>query len=218
MHTVAREWPDGNRAAAAAQLPWRHVMVLLDRLDDPESATPTVTADRMTTALPVSEVPRPGESIESWLEPLDDANSLTTAQLVTAARRGRGGARYVTLAPSPETVARPAALARVNEEAVRATTLARFDGTALDLTGLDPHDRRVRPDLAMDPQRPRAHRHLSRLGGPAAHRRAAGALSPVRPVSNKRAAARAQLRPHQACVSRDVGAVGYLHGIRKDPP
>jgi len=95
----------------------------------------------MTTALPVSVVPRPGESIESWLEHLADANGLTTAQLVTAARRSRGGTRYLTLAPSPETVARLAALARVDEEAVRATTLARFDGTALDLTGLDPDDR-----------------------------------------------------------------------------
>ena len=94
----------------------------------------------MTTALPVSVVPRPGESIESWLEHLADANGLTTAQLVTAARRSRGGTRYLTLAPSPETVARLAALARVDEEAVRATTLARFDGTALDLTGLDPDD------------------------------------------------------------------------------
>ena len=94
----------------------------------------------MTTALPVSVVPRPGESIESWLEHLADANGLTTAQLVTAARRSRGGTRYLTLAPSPETVARLAALARVDEEAVRAATLARFDGTALDLTGLDPDD------------------------------------------------------------------------------
>ena len=88
----------------------------------------------MTTALPVSVVPRPGESIESWLEHLADANGLTTAQLLTAARRSRGGTRYLTLAPSPETVARLAALARVDEEAVRATTLARFDGTALALS------------------------------------------------------------------------------------
>ncbi len=36
MHTVARESPDPNCAAAAAQLPWRHIMVLLDRIDDPD--------------------------------------------------------------------------------------------------------------------------------------------------------------------------------------
>mgnify|MGYP001198088403 FL=1 len=36
MCTLAREWPDPNCAAAAAQLPWGHVMVLLDRLDDPD--------------------------------------------------------------------------------------------------------------------------------------------------------------------------------------
>lgn len=36
MHTLAREWPDPDRAAAAAQLPWGHLMVLLDRLDDPD--------------------------------------------------------------------------------------------------------------------------------------------------------------------------------------
>lgn len=34
MCTMARAWPDPNCAAAAAQLPWGHVMVLLDRLDD----------------------------------------------------------------------------------------------------------------------------------------------------------------------------------------
>lgn len=36
MCTLAREWPDPNCAAAAAQLPWGHVMVLLDRVDDPD--------------------------------------------------------------------------------------------------------------------------------------------------------------------------------------
>lgn len=34
MCTMARQWPDPNCAAAAAQLPWGHVIVLLDRLDD----------------------------------------------------------------------------------------------------------------------------------------------------------------------------------------
>ena len=95
----------------------------------------------MTGALPVSVTPEPGESIESWLEHLADANGLTTAQLLTATGRGRGETRYLTLAPSPDTVARLAALARVDEDQVYAATLARFDGTALDLTGLDPADR-----------------------------------------------------------------------------
>jgi hypothetical protein len=83
----------------------------------------------------------PGESIESWLEHLADANGLTTAQLLTATGRGRAGTRYLTLAPSPETITRLAALARVDEQDVYAATLAAFDGTALDLTGLDPADR-----------------------------------------------------------------------------
>ncbi len=95
----------------------------------------------MTAALPVSVTPRPGESIESWLEHLADANGLTTAQLLGATGRGRAGNRYLTLAPSPATITRLAALARVDERDVYAATLAAFDGTALDLTGLDPDDR-----------------------------------------------------------------------------
>jgi len=95
----------------------------------------------MTTALPVSVTPRPGESIESWLEHLADVNGLTTAQLLTATGRGRAGNRYLTLAPSPETITRLAALARVDEQDVYAATLAAFNGTALDLTGLEPDDR-----------------------------------------------------------------------------
>jgi len=95
----------------------------------------------MTSALPVSVAPRPGESIESWLEHLADANGLTTAQLLGATGRGRAGHRFLTLSPSPETIARLAALARVDEHDVYAATLAAFDGTALDLKGLDPSDR-----------------------------------------------------------------------------
>jgi hypothetical protein len=95
----------------------------------------------MTSPLPVSIPPRPGESIESWLEHLADANGLTTAQLLAATGRSRAGTRYLTLAPSPEAITRLAALARVSEDRVYAATLATFDGTALDLTGLDPTDR-----------------------------------------------------------------------------
>ena len=95
----------------------------------------------MTAALPVSVTPRAGESIESWLEHLADANGLTTAQLLTATGRGRAGTRYLTLAPSRQTITRLAALARVDEQQVYAATLAAYDGTALDLTGLDPGDR-----------------------------------------------------------------------------
>ncbi len=95
----------------------------------------------MTATLPVSVTPRPGESIESWLEHLADANGLTTAQLLGAAGRGRAGTRFLTLAPSPTTITRIAALARVDEQDVYAATLAAFDGTALDLTGLNPDDR-----------------------------------------------------------------------------
>jgi hypothetical protein len=95
----------------------------------------------MTSALPVSVTPRPGESIESWLEHLADANGLTTAQLLGATGRGRAGTRFLTLAPSPETITRLASLARVDEQHVYAATLSAFDGTALDLTGLDPADR-----------------------------------------------------------------------------
>lgn len=92
-------------------------------------------------ALPVSLPPRDGESIESWLEHLADANGLTTAQLLTHVRGHGVSTRYLTLAPAPATISTLAALARVTEETVRAGTVAVFDGTALDLTGLDPQDR-----------------------------------------------------------------------------
>ncbi|MCA0181362.1 MAG: TniQ family protein [Actinobacteria bacterium] len=95
----------------------------------------------MTGALPISVPPRPEESVESWLEHLADANGLTTAQLLATIRRTGATTRYLTLAPSAETIARLAALARVDEQVVYAATLASFDGIALDLTGLDPADR-----------------------------------------------------------------------------
>lgn len=95
----------------------------------------------MNTVLPISVPPRSEESVESWLEHLADANGLTTAQLLATIRRTGASTRYLTLAPSPETIARLAALARVDEKVVYASTLASFDGTALDLTGLDPSDR-----------------------------------------------------------------------------
>ena len=95
----------------------------------------------MNAVLPISVPPRPDESVESWLEHLADANGLNTAQLLATIRRTGATTRYLTLAPSPETIARLAALARVDKTAVYAATLASYDGTALDLTGLDPTDR-----------------------------------------------------------------------------
>ncbi len=95
----------------------------------------------MNAVLPISVPPQPDESVESWLEHLADANGLTTAQLLATIRRTGATTRYLTLAPSPETIARLAALARVDETAVYASALAFFDGTALDLTGLNPADR-----------------------------------------------------------------------------
>jgi hypothetical protein len=95
----------------------------------------------VNAVLPISVPPRPDESVESWLEHLSDANGLTTAQLLAIIRRGGASTRYLTLAPSLETVARLAALARVDEKEVYAATLSSFDGSALDLTGLDPADR-----------------------------------------------------------------------------
>lgn len=93
------------------------------------------------SVLPVSLAPRHGESIESWLEHLAGANGLTAAQLVTHLRHAGVGTRYLTLAPSPQTIRALAALARVTDQAVQAATLAAFDGTALDLSGLEPADR-----------------------------------------------------------------------------
>ena len=59
------------------------------------SRTPP-TQPVMTAALPVSVPPQAGESIESWLEHLADANCLTTAQLLAAAGRGIAGTRYLS--------------------------------------------------------------------------------------------------------------------------
>jgi len=102
---------------------------------------PTLGLGDVNAVLPISVPPRPEESVESWLEHLADANGLTTAQLLATIRRTGATTRYLTLAPSPETIARLAALARVDEKVVYAATLASFDGTALDLTRLDPTDR-----------------------------------------------------------------------------
>ena len=95
----------------------------------------------MSAPLPVSVPPRVGESIESWLEHLADANGLTTAQLLTLIRSDGLSTRYLTLAPAPGTITRLATLARVDRDAVAAATLASYDGTALDLTGLAVDDR-----------------------------------------------------------------------------
>lgn len=92
-------------------------------------------------ALPVSVAPRDGESIESWLEHLADANGLTTAALLATLRQRGVSTRYLTLAPGSATIRALAGLARVSEHDVHATTLAAYDGTALDLAGLDPDDR-----------------------------------------------------------------------------
>ncbi|WP_299450833.1 TniQ family protein [uncultured Serinicoccus sp.] len=92
-------------------------------------------------ALPISISPRDGESIESWLEHLADANGLTTAQLLTHLRSRGASTRYLTLAPAPGTIRALAELGRTTPDTVRDATLARFDGTALDLTGLDALDR-----------------------------------------------------------------------------
>ncbi len=93
----------------------------------------------MTTVLPVTFTPRPGESIESWLEHLADANGLATAEVLTAAG-SREDLRYLTVLPDRTTASRLAVMSRVDQQDVYAATLSRFDGTAIDLTGLDPND------------------------------------------------------------------------------
>jgi hypothetical protein len=90
----------------------------------------------MTTTLPVSIPPDAGESIESWLEHLADANGLTTAQLL--APPTAGGLAAATSRSRPHPPRRP----RPRQRGPRySATLASFDGTALDLSGLDSTDR-----------------------------------------------------------------------------
>lgn len=108
----------------------------------PRPARPSAPGSACTTTtLPVSVAPRRGESLESWLEHLADANGVTTASLTGRLRRAGHPTRFLTLAPAPGTVHALARLARVPETAVLATSLGVFDGTALDLTGLDPGKR-----------------------------------------------------------------------------
>lgn len=97
----------------------------------------------MTDPLPVSVTPLSGQSIESWLEHLADANGITTANLLTLVRGrdGRRGTRYLTLTPSPQIVARLTRVSRVPEHTIRESSLAGFDGLGIDLTGLNHNDR-----------------------------------------------------------------------------
>lgn len=95
----------------------------------------------IASPLPISVSPRDGESIESWLEHLADANGLTTAQLLNHLHSSGANTRYLTLAPAPATIATLAALARIPGQTIASATVSAFDGTALDLTGLDPGDR-----------------------------------------------------------------------------
>lgn len=91
--------------------------------------------------LPVSVAPQPGESLESWLEHLAEANGLPTARLLAIIGTNPGITRYLSLAPSPDAVARLSLISRVDPDVIRSTALATFDGTALNLSGLEHSDR-----------------------------------------------------------------------------
>lgn len=95
----------------------------------------------MPEPLPVTVTPRPGESIESWLEHLADANGLHTAALLTLMKSRPATTRFLTLAPSSEAVTCLARLTRVGPAQIQAAALAVFHGTAVDLSGLDHEDR-----------------------------------------------------------------------------
>lgn len=110
-------------------------------MTEPSGSMPAGATSRATHVLPATLTPRPGESIESWLEHLAELNGLSTAAVLTMIRESGAHTRFLTIAPAPETVATVAAIARVSESEVYAATMATFDGTALDLTNLNPNNR-----------------------------------------------------------------------------
>lgn len=113
-------------------------------------------ADQLA-ALPVTVARGTGESIESWLERVSDANGVATAA-VMALIRGMDPTRtrFLTIAPSPAAVQRIAQLTRVSTSAVAGGTLAVVDQLAVDLTGLDHADRH-------------SYRHIAARGWTPAH-------------------------------------------------
>lgn len=110
-------------------------------MTEPSGSMPAGATSRATHVLPATLTPRPGESIESWLEHLAELNGLSTAAVLTMIRESGAHTRFLTIAPAPETVATVAAIARVSESEVYAATMATFDDTALDLTNLNPNNR-----------------------------------------------------------------------------
>lgn len=93
-------------------------------------------------ALPVTVIRRPGESLESWLEHVADANGCSTATLMAAIRGGDpASTRFLTLSPSPAAARRIAQLTRTTVDTVTGGALAAVDQVAVDLTGLDHADR-----------------------------------------------------------------------------
>lgn len=96
----------------------------------------------MAEALPVSVELGAGESIESWLERLADANGLTTAALLNQVHGADDvSTRFLGLAPAPATVARIARLVGSTVAEVRSATVAAFEDTGVDLRGLDAEER-----------------------------------------------------------------------------
>lgn len=92
--------------------------------------------------LPVTITPHPGESMESWLEHLADANGLATASLLNLIRDDdASGTRYLTFAPSTKAMTRIAVITGIDITQILATTTASFEDTAVNLHGLDHEDR-----------------------------------------------------------------------------
>lgn len=90
------------------------------------------------TPLPTIVEIDPGEALDGYLERVADANYLSTAHLVTLIRNASDTLRYITLAPSPATIAAIAALTGQRPDQIHQATLSAYDHTALDLTGFDP--------------------------------------------------------------------------------
>jgi len=92
--------------------------------------------------LPVTVAVGRGESIDSWLERVADANGLTTATLLNLVHgAGEVSTRFLSLAPAERTVARVACLTGSTVAEVRSATVAAFEDAGVDLRGLSAEDR-----------------------------------------------------------------------------
>lgn len=88
--------------------------------------------------LPLRPELSPGQSLESYLEHVADANHVTTAALLGVIRSRGASIAFLLHAPSAGTVRAVSELTGQAQSAIHGATLRRFDGLVHDLDGIDP--------------------------------------------------------------------------------